>query len=111
MEEGQLLVLRSTIYPGTTEWLSNYLEGLGRRLLVAYCPERVVQGFGISELKNLPQIVSATTPEAEEKAGALFGRIASEIVRLKPLEAEFAKLFTNVYRYVEFATTNQISFT
>ena len=99
MEEGQLLVLRSTIYPGTTEWLSNYLEGLGRRLLVAYCPERVVQ------------MVSGTTPEAEEKAGALFGRIASEIVRLKPLEAEFAKLFTNVYRYVEFATTNQISFT
>lgn len=105
--DDQLLVLRSTIYPGATEWLGKYLEGLGRKIKVAYCPERVVQGFGIAELNSLPQIVSGLTPEAEEEAAALFGQIAPQVVRVKPLEAEFAKLFTNVYRYVEFATTNQ----
>ena len=105
--DGQLLILRSTIYPGTTEWIARYLERLGRKLLVAYCPERVVQGYGISELKSLPQIVSGMTPEAEEQAATLFKRIAPDIVRCKPLEAEFAKLFTNVHRYIEFATTNQ----
>jgi UDP-N-acetyl-D-mannosaminuronic acid dehydrogenase len=107
MADGQLMILRSTVYPGTTEWTARYLERLGRRLLLAYCPERVVQGYGIPELKSLPQIVSGTTPEAEEQAASLFQRIAPDIVRCKPLEAEFAKLFTNVHRYIEFATTNQ----
>jgi len=105
--DGQLLILRSTVYPGTTEWIARYLESLGRKLLVAYCPERVVQGYGVSELKSLPQIVSGITPQAEDLAASLFKRIAPDIVRCKPLEAEFAKLFTNVHRYIEFATTNQ----
>jgi UDP-N-acetyl-D-mannosaminuronic acid dehydrogenase len=105
--DGQLLILRSTIYPGTTGWIARYLERLGRKLLVAYCPERMVQGYGIAELKSLPQIVSGTTPEAQEQAATLFRRIAPDIVYCKPLEAEFAKLFTNVHRYIEFATTNQ----
>jgi UDP-N-acetyl-D-mannosaminuronic acid dehydrogenase len=107
MADGQLLILRSTIYPGTTEWVARYLDSLERKLPVAYCPERVVQGYGIPELKSLPQIVSGTTPEAEDMAAALFSRIAPAIVRVKPLEAELAKLFTNVHRYIEFATTNQ----
>ena len=107
VDDGQLIVLRSTLYPGTTDWLHRYLEDLGRKLLVAYCPERVVQGFGIVELKGLPQIVSGTSQEAEDKAAELFARIAPEIVRVTALEAEFAKIFTNVYRYVEFAATNQ----
>jgi UDP-N-acetyl-D-mannosaminuronic acid dehydrogenase len=105
--DGQLLILRSTIYPGTTEWIARYLERLGRKILVAYCPERMVQGYGIAELRSLPQIVSGTTPAAEERAASLFKRIAPDIVYCKPLEAEFAKLFTNVHRYIEFATTNQ----
>jgi UDP-N-acetyl-D-mannosaminuronic acid dehydrogenase len=107
LADGQLLILRSTVYPQTTEWVARYFESLGRNLLVAYCPERVVQGYGTPELKSLPQIVSGTTPEAEEMAVALFSRIAPHIVRVKPLEAELAKLFTNVHRYIEFATTNQ----
>jgi UDP-N-acetyl-D-mannosaminuronic acid dehydrogenase len=55
----------------------------------------------------LPQIVSGTTPEAEEEAAALFGRIVPEVVRVKPVEAEFSKMFANVYRYLEFVATNQ----
>jgi len=103
----QLLVLRSTLYPGTTNWISSHLEKINRRLKVAFCPERIVQGYGIEELAAMPQIVSGATPEAAEEAAALFRIIAPEIVLLDPIEAEFAKLFNNAYRYIEFAATNQ----
>lgn len=107
LSDDQLLVLRSTVYPGTTDWLDGYLKKLGRKNKIAFCPERVVQGYGIKELREMPQIVSGTTPEAERQAIELFRRIAPEIVTIKPLEAEFAKLFNNAYRYIEFAATNQ----
>jgi len=107
LKDGQLIVLRSTVFPGTTDWLASYLHGKGRKLKLAFCPERVVQGYGLRELAAMPQIVSGTTPEAECEAAALFERIAPEVVTVKPIEAEFAKLFTNAYRYIEFAATNE----
>jgi UDP-N-acetyl-D-mannosaminuronic acid dehydrogenase len=105
--DGQLLVLRSTVYPGTTSWLDNYLRRRGRKLKVAFCPERVVQGHGIKELRETPQIISGTTPEAEAEAAKLFGHVVPELVTVTPSEAEFAKLFNNAYRYIEFAIANQ----
>jgi UDP-N-acetyl-D-mannosaminuronic acid dehydrogenase len=105
--DGQLLILRSTVFPGTTDWVASYLAGKGRKLKVAFCPERVVQGYGLKELREMPQIVSGTTPEAESEAAALFARITPEVVVVKPIEAEFAKLFANAYRYIEFAATNE----
>jgi UDP-N-acetyl-D-mannosaminuronic acid dehydrogenase len=107
MAEDQLLVLRSTVYPGTTDWVADYLRRLGRKNPIAFCPERVVQGYGIKELGSMPQIVSGTTPEAEQEASELFRKITPELVTCRPLEAEFAKLFSNAYRYIEFAATNQ----
>lgn len=107
LSDDHVVVLRSTIYPGTTEWLDRYLRRQGKTPKVAFCPERVVEGRAIEELQTLPQIVSGTTPEAEARAAALFSRIAPEVVRLKPMEAEFGKLFCNAYRYIQFATANQ----
>ena len=107
LKDGQLIVLRSTVFPGTTEWLASYLDGKGRKLKVAFCPERVVQGYGLKELREMPQIVSGTTSEAQREAAVLFERIVSEVVKVSPLEAEFAKLFSNAYRYIEFAATNE----
>ena len=107
LQDDQLLILRSTVYPGTTAWLDSYLKRLGRNLKVAFCPERVVQGHGIKELREMPQIVSGISKEAEQEAVALFSKIAPELVVIKPLEAEFAKMFSNAYRYIEFAATNQ----
>ena len=107
LADDQLIVLRSTVYPGTTDWLHTYLARLGRKNKIAFCPERVVQGYGIKELREMPQIVSGTSPEAVEEAVALFNRISPELVVVKPLEAELAKLFNNAYRYIEFAATNQ----
>jgi UDP-N-acetyl-D-mannosaminuronic acid dehydrogenase len=105
--DGQLLVLRSTVFPGTTDWLDGYLKSQGRKLKLAFCPERVVQGYGLKELRAMPQIVSGTTPEAEQEAVKLFERLAPEVVVMTPAEAEFAKLFANAYRYIEFAATNE----
>jgi UDP-N-acetyl-D-mannosaminuronic acid dehydrogenase len=107
LDDGQLLILRSTLYPGTTDSVLTHLKRKQRDLKVAFCPERIVQGYGIEELNRMPQIVSGTTPEATEEATALFRTIAPEIVQLEPIEAEFAKLFGNAYRYIEFAVTNQ----
>lgn len=107
LSDEQLIILRSTVYPGTTNWLEKYLRSKGRKMKVSFCPERVVQGHAIEELQKLPQIVSGTTPEAEEAAAKIFSVVASEIVRLSPMEAEFAKLFNNAYRYIQFAISNQ----
>jgi UDP-N-acetyl-D-mannosaminuronic acid dehydrogenase len=107
LSEGQTLILRSTVFPGVTDYVHQYLERNGKNVLVAFCPERVVQGQAIRELQDLPQIISGTTPEAEESAGRLFSAIAPKIVRMVPKEAEFAKLFCNAYRYIQFAATNQ----
>ncbi|WP_173975843.1 nucleotide sugar dehydrogenase, partial [Magnetospirillum sp. LM-5] len=105
--DGQLLILRSTVYPGTTDWLHRTLADRNRSILVAFCPERVVQGWAIKELATTPQIVSATSPEALARARALFDKVVPEIIELPPMEAEFAKLFNNAYRYMSFAITNQ----
>ena len=107
LSDDQLVVLRSTVSPGTTDWLYDYLRANGRNPKVSFCPERIVQGQAIEEIRLLTQIVSGTTQEAEWKAAALFERISPRIVRLTPIEAEFAKLFSNAYRYIQFATANQ----
>jgi UDP-N-acetyl-D-mannosaminuronic acid dehydrogenase len=108
LSEGQLLILRSTVFPGVTEHTHRYLAArLSHKILLAFCPERVVQGHSLKELQTLPQIVSGTSPEAEKRATKLFSAIAPKIVHMVPTEAEFAKLFSNAYRYIQFAATNQ----
>lgn len=102
-----LIVLRSTLYPGTTDWLHRYLEQCGKKTRVSFCPERSVQGRAIRELSELPQIISGTSQAAIEEAKAFFAPVVPEIVELPPLEAEFVKLFDNSYRYIEFAIANQ----
>lgn len=107
LSDDQLIVMRSTVYPGVTESMAAYLAARGRKTRVAFCPERIVQGFAVEELQTLPQIVSGVTPDAEEQAAVLFGLIAPEIIRLSPREAELVKLFNNAFRYIQFAVANQ----
>ena len=108
LSDRQTLVLRSTISPGVTDYVDRYLGEHGKKPKVAFCPERIVQGRAVEEIQILPQIVSGTTPAAEDAAAELFGKIAPKILRLTPKEAELVKLFSNTYRYIQFAAANQL---
>jgi len=74
---------------------------------VAFCPERIAEGKAMTELFELPQIISSRSPRGLERASKLFGLLTDSIVELSPEEAELAKLFTNVWRYIKFAAANQ----
>jgi UDP-N-acetyl-D-mannosaminuronic acid dehydrogenase len=106
--DGQLLILRSTVFPGVTRMVERLIDRLGRSIDVAFCPERIAEGQAMEELHSLPQIVAARTERAYERAAALFGHLTSTIVRVAPEEAELAKLFTNSFRYIKFAAANQL---
>src|SRR5689334_24426673 len=106
--DGQLLVLRSTVFPGVTALVEKMMAKLGRQIEVAFCPERIAEGKAMTELFELPQIVSSRTPAGTKRASALFGQLTGKLVVMSPEEAELAKLFTNVWRYIKFATANQL---
>jgi UDP-N-acetyl-D-mannosaminuronic acid dehydrogenase len=108
LRDGQLLVLRSTVYPGVTALVEKTIAALGVDLDVAFCPERIAEGKAMTELFELPQIISARTARGVDRASALFRRLTSQLVVLTPEEAELAKLFTNTWRYIKFATANQL---
>jgi UDP-N-acetyl-D-mannosaminuronic acid dehydrogenase len=107
LRDGQLLVLRSTVFPGVTALVEKTIASLGVQIDVAFCPERIAEGKAMTELFELPQIVSARSAQVRERAGRLFSLLTDSIVELTPEEAELAKLFTNVWRYIKFAAANQ----
>ncbi len=102
---GMLVVLRSTVYPGTTAFVAQALADRGLNVDLAYCPERIAEGH--EELGSLPQIVGSDDQRSGDRAAALFARIGTQIVRVGSREAELAKLFTNTWRYMKFAVANQ----
>jgi len=108
MRDGQVLILRSTVYPGVTALVEQLVAGLGLDVDVAFCPERIAEGKAMTELFDLPQIVSSRTQRGSDRASALFARLTGTIVPMAPEEAELAKLFTNTWRYIKFATANQL---
>jgi UDP-N-acetyl-D-mannosaminuronic acid dehydrogenase len=107
LRDGQLLVLRSTVFPGVTALVEKMIVGLGVSIEVAFCPERIAEGKAMTELFELPQIVSARSPQGMDRAVKLFSLLTESVVELSPEEAELAKLFTNVWRYIKFAAANQ----
>jgi UDP-N-acetyl-D-mannosaminuronic acid dehydrogenase len=107
MTPRQLVVLRSTVYPGVTARTEALLAEYGIDVDVAFCPERIAEGKAMTELFTLPQIVAARTGEVRDRAAKLFNHLTESIVFLEPEEAELAKLFTNTWRYIKFAAANQ----
>src|SRR5581483_11410643 len=103
----QTIVIRSTVFPRTCRSVRRLLAQNGGEWHVAYCPERIAQGYAIRELDELPQIVSGCTPAAAARASALFRLVAPQVIELDVEEAELAKLFTNAWRYIQFAAANQ----
>lgn len=108
LSDGQVLILRSTVFPGVTRLVERMIERIGKDIDVAFCPERIAEGKAMEELRSLPQIVAARTESAYRRASDLFRHLTETIVRVEPEEAELAKLFTNSYRYIKFAAANQL---
>ena len=108
LRAGQLVVLRSTVFPGVTALVERELAMAGVAVDVAFCPERIAEGKAMTELFALPQIVSGRSDAVLARADALFGHLTAQTVHLAPEEAELAKLFTNTWRYIKFAASNQL---
>jgi UDP-N-acetyl-D-mannosaminuronic acid dehydrogenase len=107
LRPGALLILRSTVYPGVTEYVRRRLADRGAVVDVAFCPERIAEGQALEELCSLPQIVGADDTVAGDRAEELFRRLGSRTIRTRTKEAELTKLFTNTWRYIKFAVANQ----
>lgn len=107
LRDGQLLILRSTVFPGVTQLIERLLERQGLKVDVAFCPERIAEGQAMKELFELPQIIASRSDIGRQRSAALFRHLTQKIVYLEPEEAELAKLFTNAWRYIKFATANQ----
>jgi UDP-N-acetyl-D-mannosaminuronic acid dehydrogenase len=106
-QNGQTLILRSTVYPGLSQRVNDLFQDRGINVHVTFCPERIAQGHSLRELRTIPQIISGFDDEGLRIVRELFSRVASEIIEVEPQEAELAKLFCNSYRYIQFAVANQ----
>jgi UDP-N-acetyl-D-mannosaminuronic acid dehydrogenase len=111
LREGQSLILRSTVAPGTTDWVAGYIEQrrgfrVGDDLFVAHVPERIAANHFLEEIATLPCIVGGVGDRSGAKAAELFEVFGAEIVQTTPVQAELAKIWTNILRYTEFALPN-----
>jgi UDP-N-acetyl-D-mannosaminuronic acid dehydrogenase len=113
LRPGHLLVLRSTIAPGTTEFVAGYLEQhldlvVGRDVFVAHVPERIAAGRFFEEIETLPCIVGGVGEASGQAAERLFEVLGAPVVQTSPTEAELAKVWTNILRYTMFALPNRL---
>jgi len=111
LHEGQSLILRSTVAPGTTDWVAGYVEQrrgftVGENVYVAHVPERIAVNHFLEEMSTLPTIVGGVGAGSGAKAAELFDVFGAEIVQTTPVQAELAKIWTNILRYSNFALPN-----
>src|SRR3954452_5493049 len=111
LREGQTLILRSTVAPGTTDWLAGYIEqrrgfSVGEQFFVAHVPERIANNRFMEEIETLPTIIGGGGAGAGAKAAQLFEGFGAGARQTTPVQAELAKIWTNIFRYVTFAIPN-----
>jgi UDP-N-acetyl-D-mannosaminuronic acid dehydrogenase len=111
LREGHSVVLRSTVAPGTTDWVAGYIEQrrgftVGEDLFVSHVPERIAENHFLEEIASLPCIVGGVSAASGAKAAELFEVFGTVIVQTTPVEAELAKIWTNILRYAQFALPN-----
>jgi UDP-N-acetyl-D-mannosaminuronic acid dehydrogenase len=111
LRPGHALILRSTIAPGTTEFVAGYIEKrrrlrVGEDVFVAHAPERIAAGRFMEEITTLPCIIGGVGEASTERAASLFSVFGAPIVKTTPVQAELAKIWTNILRYATFALPN-----
>jgi UDP-N-acetyl-D-mannosaminuronic acid dehydrogenase len=103
----QLIMMRSTVFPGVTQKVEKTFTSLYNSIEIVFCPERLSEGNAIEELQSLPQLIGSRNDNSFERAKKIFDSLGVNSLRVTPEEAELAKLFTNVWRYIKFAAANQ----
>lgn len=103
----QVIILRSTVFPGVSRKVHSMLQNRFPNIIVGYCPERIAEGKALVELFELPQIVGVVDNDAFALIEEVFSQIPVQCIQTTFEEAELAKLFTNVWRYLKFASANQ----
>ena len=111
LRENHSIVLRSTVGPGTTEWVAGYIEQrrgftVGEDLFVSHVPERIAENRFLEEIATLPTIVGGVGEGSGQKAAELFEVFGTEIEQTTAVQAELAKIWTNILRYTQFALPN-----
>jgi UDP-N-acetyl-D-mannosaminuronic acid dehydrogenase len=111
LDSGHALLLRSTIAPGTTEFVAGYLAkhrgfAIGEEVFVAHAPERIAAGRFLEEIDTLPCIIGGVGAASGARAAELFSIFSAPIVQTTPAQAELAKIWTNILRYTTFALPN-----
>ena len=107
LKNNQHIIIRSTVYPDTTEFVYNFFKKINKNITATFYPERFVQGFDISEFNQFPQIIGPVNKNSENESLKLLKQISKEIIILQPKKAELSKLFLNLYKYVQFSIVNQ----
>ena len=105
LDKNHIVIIRSSIYPGTCERIFNIIKEKCRNL--SYCPERIAQGKSLTELPKLSQIISGKNSKAKLESGKVFKKISKKIIYTEIIESELIKLFSNAYRYINFSIANQ----
>jgi UDP-N-acetyl-D-mannosaminuronic acid dehydrogenase len=111
LSPGHSLILRSTVAPGTTEFVAGYLTKhrgfeIGEEVFVAHAPERIAAGRFLEEIDTLPCIIGGVGRRSGEVVAELFGAFRAPIVQTTPVQAELAKIWANIIRYTQFALPN-----
>jgi len=105
LNKDQIIIIRSSVYPGICDHVYNIIKNKNKNL--SYCPERIVQGKSIKELPEISQLVSGKNKKSITQSSILFKKICKKIIKVEIIEAELVKLFSNAYRYIHFAISNQ----
>ncbi len=110
--QDHLLILRSTVSPGTTEYIARYINEntkftVGVDIFLAFCPERIAEGNSLDELEGIPQIIGGAEEQSTSMAADFFSQVCTTVLPTDARSAELAKLYCNMYRYIDFAIANE----
>lgn len=111
----KLLILRSTLSPGTTTYIKNWINTkteyeVGKNVFLAMCPERLAEGVAHKELTELPQVIGTEDILSADKAYSVFSVFGVKIFHTNYIEAELSKLFCNIYRYISMSVPNYFAY-
>lgn len=114
LRKGQLVVLKSTVVPGTTREVALRLEKMsgmkaGKDFFISFCPERTIEGIALYELYNLPKIIGGINEESTERTAVVISKLGDKVVRVSSADvAEMCKLIDNLFRAFNIGFANEL---